>query len=123
MDNPIGYKFSWSPIGAIRALKNNAKFLQDGEVVEVPNKDLLVNAKPVEINIALNLEGYYNRDSLSYKDLYQLNDCKTVIRGTLRFGGFCTIMSSFTRLGLLNEEKIDQSLAGKSYSQYLGHLV
>lgn len=23
-DNPIGYKFSWSPLGALLALKNNA---------------------------------------------------------------------------------------------------
>ena len=29
-NNPLGYKFSWSPIGAIRALKNNAKYLENG---------------------------------------------------------------------------------------------
>lgn len=26
-DNPLGYKFSWSPLGAFLALKNDAKFL------------------------------------------------------------------------------------------------
>ena len=57
----------------------------------------------MDINIALNLEGYQNRDSLNYKDLYDLKDCKSVLRGTLRYGGFSLIMSSFTRIGLLEE--------------------
>ena len=26
-DNPLGYKFTWSPIGAFRALKNNAVYI------------------------------------------------------------------------------------------------
>jgi saccharopine dehydrogenase-like NADP-dependent oxidoreductase len=32
VDNPLGYKFTWSPIGAIGALRNDAKFLENGEV-------------------------------------------------------------------------------------------
>ncbi|MFO0131853.1 MAG: saccharopine dehydrogenase C-terminal domain-containing protein [bacterium] len=26
-DNPLGYKFSWSPIGALNALNNPAKYI------------------------------------------------------------------------------------------------
>jgi len=26
-DNPLGYKFTWSPIGALRALKNKAIYI------------------------------------------------------------------------------------------------
>lgn len=29
-DNPLGYKFSWSPIGALLALKNDAVYLLNG---------------------------------------------------------------------------------------------
>lgn len=34
-DNPLRYKFSWSPKGVLLALLNSAKFLRNGEVVEV----------------------------------------------------------------------------------------
>lgn len=31
-DNPLGYKFSWSPLAALNALKNEALFLFEGKV-------------------------------------------------------------------------------------------
>ena len=31
-DNPLGYKFSWSPGAAIKASKNKATFMQNGKV-------------------------------------------------------------------------------------------
>lgn len=34
-DNPLGYKFSWSPIGAFLALKNNATYLKEGKEIVV----------------------------------------------------------------------------------------
>lgn len=34
-DNPLRYKFSWSPKGALLALLNPAKYLRDGEIVKV----------------------------------------------------------------------------------------
>lgn len=40
-DNPIGYKFSWSPAGALKALLNPAKYLQEGQEVEVAPEGLL----------------------------------------------------------------------------------
>ncbi len=46
------------------------------------------------INIALNLEGYPNRDSLKYKSLYGLDDAVTVLRGTLRYSNYAFIMRS-----------------------------
>ena len=63
-DNPLGYKFTWSPIGAFLALKNDAKYLENGKVVEVLGDELLYHAKATDINMALSLEGYPNRDSI-----------------------------------------------------------
>src|SRR5690606_19819687 len=31
-DNPLGYKFSWSPRGVLMAARNAAKYLRDGKV-------------------------------------------------------------------------------------------
>lgn len=36
-----------------------------------------------------NLEGYANRDSLLYKDLYGISTAHTCLRGTLRYKGLC----------------------------------
>ena len=39
-DNPLGYKFSWSPRGVVLAGRNDARYLQNGRTVEVPNERL-----------------------------------------------------------------------------------
>lgn len=33
--NPLGYKFSWSPRGVLLALRNAARFYEDGKIVDV----------------------------------------------------------------------------------------
>jgi len=54
--------------------------------------------------MSLNLEGYPNRDSVKYKDLYKLKDCKTVLRGTLRFGGFSVIINCLKEIGFFSKD-------------------
>jgi saccharopine dehydrogenase-like NADP-dependent oxidoreductase len=46
-NNPLGYKFSWSPRGALVAARNSARYLQNGKVVEVPGEALLASASPL----------------------------------------------------------------------------
>lgn len=48
------------------------------------------------------LEGFPNRDSTIYKDLYGLNTATTVLRGTLRFKGFCNTIQALQCLGLID---------------------
>lgn len=55
--------------------------------------------------IALALEGYPNRDSVAYKELYGLKHCQKVFRGTLRYKGFSLIICAFKELGLFDTEK------------------
>jgi hypothetical protein len=55
----------------------------------------------VDLNQALSLEGYPNRNSVAYKDIYGLNDATKVLRGTLRYKGFCTAINAWKELGLL----------------------
>jgi saccharopine dehydrogenase-like NADP-dependent oxidoreductase len=32
--NPLGYKFSWSPKGVLLAATRDAKYMQDGKVID-----------------------------------------------------------------------------------------
>ena len=101
-DNPLGYKFTWSPIGAFRALKNNAVYIDNNKEVNIDSKDLLYTRTPIQLNSALSLEGYPNRDSVSYKSVYGLNDTHKILRGTLRYYGFCELMCAFKEIGFMD---------------------
>ena len=37
-NNPLGYKFSWSPEGAMLAATNDGRYMEHGKVYEVPIK-------------------------------------------------------------------------------------
>ncbi len=105
-DNPLGYKFSWSPRGVLTATQNSAKFLRDGKVVDISAADLLRSAQPIELNTsAYNLECLPNRDSLSYATDYGLQSAKTLFRGTLRYRGFSSIVDQLKSIGLISADK------------------
>jgi len=69
-DNPLGYKFTWSPVAVFMALLGNAKFLKDGKIVEIPSRKLLHSSEKIYANKALDIVGFPNRDSTTYQSLY-----------------------------------------------------
>eukprot|EP00732_Lithocolla_globosa_P004114 Lithocolla_globosa_v1_NODE_3626_length_1621_cov_8.644955.p1 type:complete len:472 gc:universal NODE_3626_length_1621_cov_8.644955:1575-160(-) len=103
-NNPLGYKFSWSPRGVLLALCSTAKFLEDGKVVEIPGADLMKSAKPIPIYPAFAFEGYANRDSTPYDERYKIPECQTILRGTLRYAGNPSFMQAIIDCGFLNQE-------------------
>jgi len=111
IDNPLLYKFSWNPKGALMVLKNEARQLINGKIVKIPEKNLftgaLVNKK---FHPSLKLEGYYNRDSIKYRELYNLNNAKSVIRGIIRYQGFTFTMQCFKNLNLLSFERVNEKI-------------
>ena len=87
-DNPLGYKFSWSPRGALMNMLAGAKYLYDGNVVTVePNGGLLDSVTQMDFLPGFHLEGYPNRDSTIYGELYGISEASTIVRGTLRYKG------------------------------------
>jgi len=102
-NNPLGYKFAWAPKSVLLALLNNATFLKAGEVVTVDAEQLLENVQKVTLSSGMELEGYPNRDSVSYRDIYGLDDADEVFRGTLRYPGFSEILQCCKELGLLDQ--------------------
>lgn len=121
-DNPFGYKFSWSPRGVVLASRNSAKFLENGEVVNIEGKDLFLNYRIEELKGLGKFEVYPNRNSLPYKDLYNLKDAQTVMRGTYRNLGWCDTLKKMVDLGLISEDKKD-NLKGTTYRKMMADLV
>jgi saccharopine dehydrogenase-like NADP-dependent oxidoreductase len=48
-------------------------------------------------------DAYANRDSISYIDIYGLENIKTMLRGTLRQHGYCKAWDVFVKLGLTDD--------------------
>ena len=116
-DNPLGYKFSWNPKGAILVLLNQADYLRAGKGETVAGEDLMDWAKLVHIG-GLDLECYPNRNSLLYKDIYGIPEIGTLIRGTLRYPEFCQIMQLAKALGLFNLDNFEVA-TGTTWKQYI----
>jgi saccharopine dehydrogenase-like NADP-dependent oxidoreductase len=121
-DNPLGYKFSWSPRGVILAGRNDARFLENGRVIEVPNARLFATHFVLWVEGLGDLEAYPNRDSIPYIDLYGIPETDTMYRGTLRNIGWCDVMQKLNQLGYFSlEERAD--LAGRTFRQVMADLI
>lgn len=123
-DNPFGYKFSWSPRGVLLAGLNDACYRRDGKVVDVPGVELFDHVWPVSVAIEgeeTALEGYPNRDSMPYTEVYGIDPRDVMFRGTLRFPGWCATMKQVARLGWLRTDGMD-GLEGKTYADVTAHL-
>ena len=110
-DNPWHYKISWNPRNIVMAGKSGAKFLANGKEVELDYKELFDAKNTVHINGTINdTYGFYpNRDSLSYVELYQLQEASSFIRTTLRHKDFLTGWSQVVAFELTNEDVIYDS--------------
>lgn len=101
-DNPFGYKFSWSPRGVLLAGRNEARYLLDGKEVVVPAEELFNHYRMIDIPGLGVFEGYPNRNSVSYTETYGIPEARTMLRGTLRYPGWCLKLKKIGELGLLD---------------------
>jgi saccharopine dehydrogenase (NADP+, L-glutamate forming) len=119
--NPFGYKFSWSPRGVLLAGTNAAHYLKDGREILVPGPELFSHFERVKIEGLGVFEGYPNRDSVPYAELYGIPKTRTMFRGTLRYPGWCATMKEIGDIGLLGQGERD--LRGKTYGGLLRELA
>ncbi|KAH0553318.1 alpha-aminoadipic semialdehyde synthase, mitochondrial [Cotesia glomerata] len=101
--NPLRYKFSWSPRGALINTLSPAKYYHNGQVVEIAGGgDLMSAVQSLDFLPGFALEGFPNRDSTMYRELYGIQNANTILRGTLRFKGFTDTVQSLQYLGLID---------------------
>lgn len=73
----------------------------------------MAHAQPYHINPAFAFVAYPNRDSTPFREKYEIPECETLVRGTLRYGGFPAFIKTLVDLGFLNETPVE-SLARNS---------
>ena len=120
-NNPLGYKFSWSPMAVLSAVSNDARYLSRGEIRSIPGESLLASMRDVTLSEDMELRGYANRDSMGYKDEYAIPEVKTLLRGTLRHPGFGEIIGAARTIGLLSDKAFSQP-APETWSGIMSHL-
>src|SRR5690554_7032994 len=84
-DNVWNYKFSWNPRNVVVAGQGSAaKFLQQGRYKYIPYQRVFKRTEFLKIEGYGRFEAYANRDSLSYREAYGLQNAHTIYRGTDR---------------------------------------
>ena len=99
-DNPWHYKFSWNPRNVVLAGQGTAQYLEDGKLRYVPYNRIFAQTRTIDVPNMGEYEVYVNRDSLLYRDLYDLGPIPNLLRGTIRHKGFCKAWDALVKIGL-----------------------
>jgi saccharopine dehydrogenase-like NADP-dependent oxidoreductase len=118
-DNPWGYKFSWNPRNVILAGQGTAQYIENGEYKYIPYNRLFTQIDTVSIDGYGNFDAYANRDSLSYRKSYNIEEISTMLRGTLRMPGYCKAWNVFVKLGLTDDTYTIEASNTLTYRQLL----
>lgn len=103
-DNPWNYKFTWNPRNVVLAGQGGAaQFIQEGKYKYIPYTKLFRRTEIIEMEDYGLFEGYANRNSLAYREVYGLEDIPTIYRGTLRRKGFSRAWDVFVQLGATDD--------------------
>jgi len=123
-DNPWGYKFSWNPRNVILAGQSPACYMFKDEHKYIPYSRLFKEHEHINFQNKYELEGYANRDSLSYKSIYNLNDISTLLRGTLRYKNYCGAWHVFVSLGITDDSYTYNLVPGKTtYANFVSSFL
>ncbi len=119
-DNPWNYKFTWNPRNVVLAGKGGAvQFKRKGRYKYIPYHRLFSRTEPIHIDGYGEFEGYANRDSLSYRGVYGLEDIPTIYRGTLRRKGYSEAWDVFVQLGLTDDSYQIEDSAQMTYRDFI----
>lgn len=103
-DNPWNYKFTWNPRNVVLAGQGGAaSFIRNHRYKYIPYNRLFGRLDHLSVEGYGDFVGYANRDSLSYRKTYGLENIPTIFRGTLRRPGYCEAWNIFIELGMTDD--------------------
>ncbi len=116
--NSFRYKFSWSPLGVLKALKSPSKSIKNFEEYDVARPWDAITSYTAPLEQEETFEVYPNRDSLPFMQQYKFDPnwkVKNFVRGTLRLNGWKDAWSPvFQEIETLSGPSGDQRLAEMS---------
>lgn len=122
-NNPWNYKFTWNPRNVVLAGQGVCKFIQNHRYKYIPYHKLFRRTEIIEIDGYGKFEGYANRDSLQYREIYNLENIPTMYRGTLRRPGFCKAWHYFVKLGATDDSYIMEDSENMTNRQFINSFL
>ena len=122
-DKPWEYAFTWNPRNVVLAGQGVVKFIQEGRYKFIPYHKVFRRTEMIHIPEHGYFEGYANRDSLKYLDVYELQGIETLFRGTLRRPGFCKAWDIFVQLGATDDSYEMEGVASITHRQFLNSFL
>ncbi len=119
-NNPWNYKFTWNPRNVVLAGQGGtAQFIQEGKYKYIPYNKLFRRTEIINIEGYGKFEGYANRNSLSYRSVYGLENIPTIYRGTLRRKGFSRAWDMLVQLGATDDSYVMEGSEDMSYRDFI----
>ena len=115
--NPWKYKFTWNPRNVVLAGQGTAQYIQDGNLKYIPYGQLFKRTDALSVLKYGEFEAYANRDSLSYREVYKLENIPTLLRGTLRRPGYGEAWDLFIQLGM-TDDSLKMDVTGMTYKDF-----
>ena len=113
--NEFCYKFSWSPLGVLKALMSTSVSIRDSQIYTVHTPWEAVELYPLPMPWGEDeFEVYPNRDSIPFIEQYQMDNGLKIdqfVRGTLRYKGWKDAWSDiFSEVDTLDPEIAEDRL-------------
>ncbi|PCI97275.1 MAG: saccharopine dehydrogenase [Flavobacteriales bacterium] len=122
-NNPWNYKFTWNPRNVVLAGQGVCKFIQNNKYKYLPYHKLFRRTEIIDIEGYGKFEGYANRDSLQYREIYGLENIPTMFRGTLRKPGFCKAWHYFVKLGLTDDTYVMEDSENMTNREFINSFL
>ncbi|PSL21356.1 saccharopine dehydrogenase family protein [Shimia abyssi] len=112
--NPFRYKFSWSPLGVLKALRSPSRSIRDHAPLDVARPWDAISTYKAPLPTPESFEVYPNRDSIPFMEDYKFDqnwNVKEFVRGTLRLNGWSSAWRDvFAEIETLSGPKGDTRL-------------
>ncbi len=117
-DNPWHYKITWNPANIVMAGSSGAAYLEENKKIETGYYDVFNTCAKIDVPGLFPLEGYPNRDSVSYIEKYGLQEVKTFLRTTLRYPSFCSGWDKIVNMGFTDLDDLKEIEKCKTYNDW-----
>jgi saccharopine dehydrogenase-like NADP-dependent oxidoreductase len=118
-NNPWNYKFTWNPRNVVLAGSGVSQYINNGRYKYIPYFRLFDRTIKRTILNYGDFEVYPNRDSLKYREIYNLKDIPSMFRGTIRRPGFAKAWNVFVTLGCTDDSYRMENSEHMTYREFI----
>src|SRR5690606_22796871 len=107
------------PKNVILAGQGTATYTQNHQTKFIPYHRLFSQTEKINIEGTGEFEGYANRNSNTYLETYNLQKTATLLRGTLRYPGYCSAWNLFVHIGITDDNYQVNNLSSLTYHDWI----